>query len=49
MTTVVISQPMYFPWPGFLAQLAIADVVVWTLLDAPDYLTATTIEVSGGL
>ena len=27
----------------------IADVVVWTLLDAPDYLTATTIEVSGGL
>ncbi len=29
MTTVVISQPMYFPWPGFLAQLAIADVVVW--------------------
>lgn len=29
MNTVVISQPMYFPWPGFLAQLAIADVVVW--------------------
>lgn len=27
----------------------IADVVVWALLDAPDYLTATTIEVSGGL
>ncbi|UAB89844.1 WbqC family protein [Ruegeria sp. SCSIO 43209] len=33
MTTVVISQPMYFPWPGFLAQLALADVVVW-LVDA---------------
>lgn len=29
MTTVVISQPMYFPWPGFLAQMALADVVVW--------------------
>ncbi len=33
MTTVVISQPMYFPWPGFLAQLALADIVVW-LVDA---------------
>ncbi len=29
MTTVVISQPMYLPWPGFLAQLSMADVVVW--------------------
>ncbi|MFK7746402.1 MAG: WbqC family protein [Roseobacter sp.] len=29
MTTVVISQPMYFPWPGFIAQLALADVVIW--------------------
>lgn len=29
MTTVVISQPMYFPWPGFLAQLSLADIVVW--------------------
>jgi len=29
MTTVVISQPMYFPWPGFLAQMALADVVIW--------------------
>lgn len=27
----------------------IADVVVWALLDAPDYLTGTTIEVAGGL
>lgn len=27
----------------------IADAVVWALLDAPDYLTATTIELSGGL
>lgn len=33
MTTVVISQPMYFPWPGFLAQMALADVMVW-LTDA---------------
>ncbi|MEM9012105.1 MAG: WbqC family protein [Pseudomonadota bacterium] len=29
MTTVVISQPMYFPWPGFLAQMALADVFIW--------------------
>lgn len=29
MTTVVISQPMYFPWPGFMAQMALADVIVW--------------------
>jgi hypothetical protein len=27
--TVVISQPMYFPWPGFMAQMALADVYVW--------------------
>lgn len=27
----------------------IAEVVVWALLDAPDYLTGTTIEVAGGL
>ena len=29
MTTVVISQPMYFPWVGFLGQLALADVMIW--------------------
>jgi hypothetical protein len=29
MTTVVISQPMYFPWVGFMAQLALADVLIW--------------------
>lgn len=29
MTTVVISQPMYFPWAGFIAQMALADVYVW--------------------
>jgi len=29
MTRVVISQPMYFPWVGFLAQLALADVLIW--------------------
>src|ERR1700677_4688611 len=28
MTTVVISQPMFFPWPGFLEQVACADVLV---------------------
>lgn len=27
----------------------IADVVVWSLLDAPDYLTGTTVDVAGGL
>lgn len=27
----------------------IAEVVVWALLDAPDYLTGTTIDVAGGL
>lgn len=25
MTTVVISQPMLFPWPGFFEQFALAD------------------------
>ncbi len=29
MTTVVISQPMYFPWIGFFAQMAMADIYVW--------------------
>jgi hypothetical protein len=29
VTTVVISQPMYFPWIGFFAQMAMADVYVW--------------------
>ncbi|HEX4198422.1 MAG TPA: WbqC family protein [Caulobacteraceae bacterium] len=28
MTTVVISQPMYFPWPGFFELVACADVYV---------------------
>jgi hypothetical protein len=29
MTRVVISQPMYFPWVGFMAQMALADVMIW--------------------
>lgn len=29
MTAVVISQPMYFPWAGFIAQMALADVWIW--------------------
>jgi hypothetical protein len=29
MTRVVISQPMYLPWAGFLAQLSLADVLIW--------------------
>ena len=31
MKTVVISQPMYFPWVGMLEQMALADV--WVHLD----------------
>ncbi|OYW52150.1 MAG: hypothetical protein B7Y80_20505 [Hyphomicrobium sp. 32-62-53] len=26
---VVISQPMYLPWAGFFAQVALADVLIW--------------------
>ena len=26
---VVISQPMYFPWPGFIEQMSLADIFVW--------------------
>lgn len=29
MTSVVISQPMFFPWPGFLEQMMLADVFLW--------------------
>ena len=29
MTIVVITQPMYFPWPGFILQLQMADTLVW--------------------
>jgi len=29
MTSVVISQPMYFPWAGFLAHMALADVFIF--------------------
>ena len=29
MQRVVISQPMYFPWAGFLSQLAMADTLIW--------------------
>lgn len=29
MKRVVISQPMYFPWAGFMAQMALADVWIW--------------------
>lgn len=29
MTTVVISQPMYLPWPGFVSHMAMADVLIW--------------------
>ena len=28
MKTVLISQPMYFPWVGMLEQMALADVWV---------------------
>lgn len=26
---VVISQPMYFPWIGFLSQLSMASTIIW--------------------
>ena len=26
---VVITQPMYFPWVGFLSQLSMADNIIW--------------------
>lgn len=29
MVRVVISQPMYLPWVGFLAQLSLADCLIW--------------------
>ena len=29
MSTVVITQPMLFPWPGFFEQLALADTYVY--------------------
>lgn len=29
MTTVVISQPMYLPWPGFIDHISKADVLIW--------------------
>jgi hypothetical protein len=29
MTTVVISQPMFFPWPGFFEQWMLADIYLW--------------------
>jgi hypothetical protein len=29
MTSIVISQPMYFPWVGFFEQMRLADVYVW--------------------
>jgi hypothetical protein len=35
MTTVVITQPMLFPWPGFFEQLALADTYIY--LDDAQY------------
>ena len=29
LTTVVITQPMLFPWPGFFEQLQLADVFIY--------------------
>ena len=29
MTRIVLAQPSYFPWAGFLAQLAVTDILVW--------------------
>ncbi|HOX52645.1 MAG TPA: WbqC family protein, partial [Fibrobacteria bacterium] len=27
--TVVITQPMYFPWVGLFEQIRLADEIVW--------------------
>lgn len=29
MITVAISQPMYFPWPGFMEMMKLADIFIW--------------------
>lgn len=29
MKKIVVSQPMYFPWPGFFEQMKLADVFVY--------------------
>ena len=29
MATVVITQPMLFPWPGFFEQLMLADTYIY--------------------
>jgi WbqC-like protein family len=29
LTTVVITQPMLFPWPGFFEQLQLADIYIY--------------------
>ena len=29
MTTVVVSQPMYFPWVGLFEQIQLADIFVY--------------------
>ncbi|WP_375552078.1 WbqC family protein [Rhodophyticola porphyridii] len=29
MTVVAISQPMYFPWAGFMEMMKLADVFLW--------------------
>jgi WbqC-like protein family len=51
MTTVVISQPMYFPWAGFLAQISLADVLIW-LDDAQfskgSFTNRVQVKLSGG-
>lgn len=52
MTRVVISQPMYFPWVGFMAQMALADVLIW-LDDAQfskgSFTTRVQVKTAGGI
>ena len=52
MTRVMISQPMYFPWAGFMAQMALADVLIW-LDDAQfskgSFTTRVQVKTAGGV
>jgi hypothetical protein len=46
MTSVVISQPMYFPWPGFLEHMALADAYIW--LDDAQFTNRIQVLLPGG-
>ena len=52
MTRVVISQPMYFPWVGFMAQMALADVYIWlddTQFSKGSFTNRVQVKTPGGI